>query len=200
MNIDEWFVLTENEVWQNIPGFEREYQASTFGRVRSKTRKVFNPGNYKQKAFYQSVKGRLLKGYHTKLGHTVVELSRGKRFFIHQLVLLTFKGPCPPGMESRHLNGDGTNDRLDNLAYGTPTQNNHDRIKHGTIIRGEKVNTNRLTRQQVLYIRKNCVPCAVGFPNKNTDRSRSISTFAKRFNVSVSTIEAIVNRRTWKWL
>lgn len=200
MNIDEWYELTENEIWRDIPNFESEYQASTFGRIRSKTRLVFNRGNYKQKAFYQPIKGRLLKGHRTKLGHTVVELSGGKRFFIHQLVLLAFVGPCPPGMESRHLNGDSTNDRLDNLAYGTPTQNNHDRIRHGTIIRGEQVNTNKLTRKQVLYIRKHCIPLPCGQPRKGIDTSKSLSGMARKFGVKPSSIKAIINKQNWNWL
>lgn len=32
----------------------------------------------------------------------------------------------------RHLDGDESNPRLSNLVYGTPSQNNHDRVRHGT--------------------------------------------------------------------
>lgn len=36
---------------------------------------------------------------------------------IHELVALTFNGPCPQGFEVYHLDGDRTNNRLDNLGY-----------------------------------------------------------------------------------
>src|SRR4051812_19574137 len=39
------------------------------------------------------------------------------------LVALAFHGPRPAGLEIRHLDGDRTNDRPDNLAYGTHQEN-----------------------------------------------------------------------------
>lgn len=50
--------------------------------------------------------------------------------YVHHLVLETFVGPRPEGMEARHLNGDYSDNRLQNLAWGTKAQNMQDRIKH----------------------------------------------------------------------
>jgi hypothetical protein len=50
---------------------------------------------------------------------------------IHQLVLLAFVGPKPPGMQTRHLDGDKTNNRLTNLVYGTPSENQRDNVRLG---------------------------------------------------------------------
>lgn len=50
----------------------------------------------------------------------------------HQLVALTFIGPCPEGNEVRHLNGDRQDNRPENLAYGTSAENRHDALIHGT--------------------------------------------------------------------
>lgn len=36
---------------------------------------------------------------------------------MHQLVAEAFIGPCPPGHELVHLNGDGLDNRRMNLAY-----------------------------------------------------------------------------------
>lgn len=62
----------------------------------------------------------------------------------HALVMRAFVGPCPPGQQVRHLDGDPTNNRWapgneeetkaasGNLIYGTPKENIHDRDKvHG---------------------------------------------------------------------
>ena len=63
---------------------------------------------------------------------------------VHSLVLLGFAGPCPPGMESRHLDDDPLNNRWaaggtreavlaagGNLMYGTRPQNTQDKADNG---------------------------------------------------------------------
>ena len=65
---------------------------------------------------------------------------------VHQLVLLTFRGKCPQGYESRHLNGDKLDNRLINLRWGTPQENHADRILHGTSGR-------KFTAEQIQVIR-----------------------------------------------
>ena len=47
------------------------------------------------------------------------------------LVLSAFRGPRPEGQCCRHLNGDFTDNRLGNLAWGTPKDNAQDMIRHG---------------------------------------------------------------------
>lgn len=54
-------------------------------------------------------------------------------FRLHRLILEAFVGPCPPGCETRHLDGDPGNNALSNLAWGTPAENTADRKKHGRI-------------------------------------------------------------------
>lgn len=49
---------------------------------------------------------------------------------VHRLILLTFVGPCPEGMQCRHLDGNPGNNRLDNLAWGTTEENIEDRKAH----------------------------------------------------------------------
>ncbi len=80
--------------------------------------------------------------------------------FVHQLVLTTFSGPCPEGMMCRHLNGNPSDNRLDNLKWGTNRENTEDRIRHGRIAgkRGLDHPRARLTVEQVLEIRKSNEP------------------------------------------
>jgi hypothetical protein len=50
---------------------------------------------------------------------------------VHVLVAAAFLGPCPDGQEVRHLDGDKLNNCLDNLIYGTRSENNLDTVRHG---------------------------------------------------------------------
>jgi hypothetical protein len=52
-----------------------------------------------------------------------------------QLICSAFHGPCPEGMEVRHLNGLSTDDRSDNLCWGTHQENIDDRERHRSMRR-----------------------------------------------------------------
>ena len=68
-------------------------------------------------------------------GYVHVVLRRDNKsfnFLLHQLILLTFIGPCPRGMECCHINGDKSDCRLENLHWETSSKNAKDRVKHGS--------------------------------------------------------------------
>lgn len=62
---------------------------------------------------------------------------------VHRLVLEAFIGPCPDGMVGCHTDGDPLNNRLDNLRWDTPSNNNRDKRAHGT---DHQVNKDRCPR------------------------------------------------------
>lgn len=63
-------------------------------------------------------------------GYVFVTIKK-KSYAVHRLVLEAFVGPCPPGMEARHiLVRDVTDNRLVNLAWGTRFENAQDRKRH----------------------------------------------------------------------
>ena len=119
-----------NEEWRPVVGWEDLYEVSDQGRVRSSDRTVHCKNGRTRR-----YKGRLLKPQKSGGGYLQVALCRGdkpRRSYIHRLVLAAFAGPCPDGMETRHLNGNPADNRLANLQYGTRSENNLDRVKHGT--------------------------------------------------------------------
>jgi hypothetical protein len=64
-----------------------------------------------------------------------VTLRRNGRKYtrsVHVLMALAFWGPPEPGYETRHINGNNFDNRLENLAYGTSSQNSIDQVIHGT--------------------------------------------------------------------
>jgi hypothetical protein len=64
--------------------------------------------------------------------HLVFLAGRKTSSKVHHLILEAFIGPRPNGMQCRHLDGNRSNNRLDNLAWGTPRENIHDSFRHGT--------------------------------------------------------------------
>lgn len=107
------------EEWRAIPGHEGRYEVSDKGRVRS-----FARGEAHILATWTSSPQGHLK---TRIGGRAVS---GR--YIHQLVLEAFVGPRPEGMVTRHLNGDPADNRVENLAWGTQSENNYDAVRHGT--------------------------------------------------------------------
>lgn len=102
------------EQWLPVVDYEGLYQVSDQGRV-------------------MSVKRRILMRPQPDRGYLYVTLSKGgkpKRFGIHQLVLRAFDGECPPGHESRHLNGIRSDNRRENLRWATHLVNIRDKRQH----------------------------------------------------------------------
>ena len=65
------------------------------------------------------------------------------RKFVHHMVLETFVGPCPEGLKGLHRDDDPTNNRVDNLYWGTTSQNALDSVRNGTHHHAKKVECKR---------------------------------------------------------
>lgn len=132
------------ETWGDLPGFEGYYQMSTQGRVKSLSRVVPHArwGTYtvREKILKPSWDGHYFHVIFSKDGKEPLRL-------IHRLVLETFVGPCPEGMECRHLDNDPKNNRLENLCWDTERNNQHDRVANGTTSVGVLGNTHKLKNQ-----------------------------------------------------
>lgn len=103
--------MEETEEWADI-SWAPTYQVSTLGRVRSK-----GTGGRRSRVLATST---CWQGY-----HRVCVRANGKVYGrpVHRLVIETFRGPCPPGMECDHRDGDHTNNRLSNLEWVTHSEN-----------------------------------------------------------------------------
>jgi hypothetical protein len=104
---------------------------------------------------------------------------------VHRLVLEAFVGPCPDGMECRHLDGSRTNNNVANLCWGTKKENCADTIRHGRTRRGDGVNHSRLHAEQVVEIRAAWAGGA------------SFHGLARRYGVTRRAIQMICKRLSW---
>lgn len=99
-----------------IPEFEGRYAATDGGQILSLR------------------SGRILSSALLRNGYLMVSLSRdgrGHSTLVHRVIAEAFHGPRPEGAQIRHLNGDRTDNRPANLAYGSASDNMQDRIAHG---------------------------------------------------------------------
>ena len=123
------------ETFCEVKGFPK-YRVSTKGKVQSKRK-----NNSWVNLSIQTADS----------GHKYVNLYRGtgKGYMhqVHALVLNAFVGPCPKGMQCRHLNGKPWDNRLCNLKWGTPRENGEDRVTHDVVNR-------KMTKKSVLLARK----------------------------------------------
>lgn len=116
---------------------------------------------------------------------------------MHRAVLETRVGPCPPGLECRHLNGDPLDNRAGNLAWGTHSENARDGMRHGTWTgafrlgvpclhnRGERNGSARLKASDIPEIRR---LAAAG---------QTQLSLSRRYGVSRMAIYKILEGKSW---
>ena len=124
------------ERWLPVVGYEGLYEVSDRGRVRSLDRAAVGRDGRRYR-----VKGRVRKVATQHYGHLKVMLIVGgshRGFHVHTLVLTAFVGPKPEGLCARHLNGVPHDNRLENLAWGTYSENKFDQVRHGTDAQASK--------------------------------------------------------------
>lgn len=120
--------MSEVENWLPVVGYEGLYEVSNLGHVRSLDR--VSTGKRPRK-----LRGRTLSlGLGSNGNYRIVGLCREGQSVshsVHRLVCEAFHGP-PGGLHTRHLNGDGHDNRAENLAWGTVVENMADKRTHGT--------------------------------------------------------------------
>jgi len=87
------------EVWVNIPGHP-DYEISNAGEIRHSGTDIL-------------VKPTVNRGY------LRVRIN-GERYYIHQLMMLSFYPDVCSSRYIKHIDGDKTNNRLSNLRFAGP--------------------------------------------------------------------------------
>jgi hypothetical protein len=140
------------------------------------------PGNHMSLVYY-----KLSPGW-TDAGYLNVNLL-GEHRLVHQVILEAFVGPCPEGLECRHLDGNPGNNQRSNLKWGTRAENIEDEKKHGKMTpeRREEISSRKLDAdgaRAIFELRMQGVT------------AREIS---ESFGVSIAMVYMIGSRRCWRF-
>jgi hypothetical protein len=158
------------ELWKKLSRFEDLYEVSNYGNFK----RVGKP---------------MSKPHVQKNGYVYVRVCINgipKSYRLHKLVLEAFSGQSM-GLQTRHLNGNKCDNRVENLAWGTAQENSMDKKFHGTLRgarKGELHHNSKLSDDDVLKIK---LMVSQGVKQK---------TIAMQYNVDPSTISHLRNRRS----
>ena len=158
------------ETWKDVPGFEGKYQVSNCGNVRSV------PGGHRS--------GGLLKPGKSSNGYLTVALykdSKSVSYLIQDLVMAAFVGPKPPHCVTRHMDDNREHNSLDNLQYGSQSENYKDVYRLGGTHK-------KLTADDVLDIRK------------SLEMGEDKHVLAEKYNVCERVIRNIRAGRSFSWI
>lgn len=168
-----------HDFYRHIPGFP-DYCIGRDGSVWSRLKRG---GARLQR--WAPLHGNIKKGYR----YVLMRAGRGntsQSHRVHRLVLETFVGPCPPGMQACHYDGNRANNALNNLRWDTSKNNVHDSIRLGRVRRGERQSYAKLCAADIPVIRE------------LIHAGHSQRQIARQFNVNRTTIRSIAYGITWR--
>ena len=167
------------EIWKDIKGYEKMYQISNLGNVKSLKRKYCR-------------NDKILKQAINKKGYKICALNKNRKiksYIVHRLIALSFIKNEFNKPQINHKNGIKTDNRIENLEWCTNSENQLHAYKIGLSNRkGENHTQNKLKNSDIYKIRN--------LYNNNY----SLIQLAQSFNTTSSNIYRIVNLKTWKHL
>lgn len=181
LNVSEGF-----EEWKRINVFDKIFEVSSLGRVRSvDTIKI---STLRGTIYTYPRNGKIRKLSTDKRGYSRISVN-DKTVRIHRLVAEAFH-PNPNNLpQVNHINGIKSDNRSVNLEWCTNEYNMHHAIVNGHAkkAKGVKHGLAKLTKQQVIEIRRIF----------NSTKISHIE-LGKRFNISNVSIQKIVTNKSYK--
>jgi len=167
------------EIWVDVENYNGRYQVSNFGGVRCF---LFNKIKLTHPVF---ISKEILRS-----GHLRVELG-GKKILVHRLVAQAFI----PNTENKpfinHLDGNPSNNKVENLEWCTPKENTQHAFKTGLMVgfKGADAGNAKLTEEEVIEIYK-----------LFNEKIKTGVALSKKYGVTTSAISRIIKGKTWKHL
>lgn len=112
--------MKKGEIWKDVIGYEKYYQVSNTGKVRSKNMKCWNG-----RAWFDK-KGKELSQNSDNIGkgYLFVNMGKGKGVTkVHRLVAEHFVNGQKQGLEVNHIDGNTKNNNAENLEWITHKEN-----------------------------------------------------------------------------
>ncbi len=165
-----------------FPGYEAGDDGSVWSYWSTSGRLRLSPRSLKQTTQTGQRGPRYFRAPYKRVGLTIA--GRLVSMHVHRLVLLAFVGPCPPGMETRHLDDNPENNRRINLEWATKQRNGLDRRAAGRS-KGQRNGRAKLSTEDVAVIR---LRLAAG---------ETLRAIATDYEVSFGLIGHIKRGRNW---
>lgn len=118
------------EVWTPAYGHDGYYSVSSLGRVRSELRVIVTKAGVARK-----LPGKLLKPQPNSRGYSRVCIrdaaGKTQRVLLHRLILSSFTLRLPNNLVACHKDDNKQNNNIENLYWGTPSNNARDKVLNG---------------------------------------------------------------------
>ena len=180
--MEEWKFINNSKI----------YQVSNMGRIRCVEYTIIRCDG---KPYH--IKPRWLKPFHTKSGYMIFEFSGDikKHILIHRAVLETFNPTKDmDSLQVNHIDGNKSNNNLDNLEWVTRCENMQHAMKKGLFCPqnrcGEKHPMCKLSEEAVIEIKDKL--------KLNKNKRGFQRQLAKEYGVSETTISEIKTGRKRK--
>lgn len=177
------------EIWKEIDGYDGFYEVSNKGNVRSW--KIRN-GKSNKKAHVPHI----LNSFKDKDGYRKCGLSKSgktKQYRIARLVGIAFLDDTKEHLQINHIDGNKSNDSINNLEWVTAKENVNHSIEEGL----------RTHKHMMGARNKNSILCKSDVLDIRNAYRLNIFThqeIANAYDVSRQHISAIINKKRWPHL
>lgn len=117
------------ELWKQVKGYEKLYEASSLGRIRTIKRKVLAKAGA-----LRMVQAKIRKQYKNKKGYRTVQIwknGKASTKTVHRMVLEAFIPNTENKPHVNHINSNREDNRLENLEWVTIEENYAHSRKNG---------------------------------------------------------------------
>ena len=177
--------MVNKEKWKFIKGFDKNYQVSSYGKIKTMNRPVYR----KSGKIHYIVKEKILKCYLSTSGYIATSLrlnDKETKLYIHRIVASHFVPEIFGKTHVNHKDGNKLNNNADNLEWVTPKENIEHAIRSGLLNnKGHNHGLSKLTDREILFIR-------------NDYPSLSNKEVALIYSIHYMHVSKIRNNKTWK--
>ena len=120
------------EIWKDVVGYEGYYQVSNFGNIRSVDRVIYSDKLHI--GTKRELKGKMLKPYVNSHGYLALTLTKNgneKLLRVHRIVAEAFIKNPNNYDQVNHIDGDKTNNKIENLEWCNNQYNVNHAYKNG---------------------------------------------------------------------